>query len=120
MPGIQEPWDPEPPPHRTAEYEVQDVQPAEVDEAPPVRQLDGAVTRLGSIPFSGGTYCEVWMGQWAKGGHMDGGRGDVGEGQVKVEKVKLRLVTPTPLKQLFVGGLENGSGPRITGEGAQG
>ena len=92
MPDIQKSRSPEPPPHRTTE----DVQPIGLDspffsmEAPPVRRLDGEVTRTRDMAFSRGTHCEVWVGRWVKGGRMEGGEGDV-------EKVRPHLIMSTPL-----------------------
>jgi hypothetical protein len=90
------------------EREVQDTPPIEADEAPPVKRLDGEVTRLGTISFSGGTYCEVWVGQWVKGGGA----------KVEVEKVSLSLTTSILLMELFVGSLESTSHTHVTREGA--
>ncbi|KAF9653023.1 kinase-like protein [Thelephora ganbajun] len=72
----------EPLPRHTSEHETQDSQPVEVNEAPPVKRLDGEVTRLGEIAFAGGLCCEVWIGRWEKGG---------GE-KVDVEKVALKAL----------------------------
>ena len=33
---------------------------------PPIRGLEGEVNRLEERPFTGGTYCEVWVGEWVK------------------------------------------------------
>ena len=74
-----------PPPHRTTE----DVQPTELNEAPPVRRLDGEVTRTGDIAFTAGPHCEIWIGEWVKGGRTEGGEGDV-------EKVRLRPIYVCP------------------------
>jgi len=56
---------------------------------PLVKRLDGEVVRQGEIPFAGGIYYEVWVGQWKKG---------VGEvGGEKTEKVSPTVATPTLL-----------------------
>ena len=88
-------------PRHTTEHETQDIQ---SDEPPPVKQLNGEVTRIGDIAFGGGMYCEVWEGEWRKGG---GGKGNGGE-SVKVEKVSLSLAISILLIGL-VGGLESTS-----------
>ena len=106
MPGIQKPRSSEPPLHRIPENETQDVQSAKANEVLPVRRLDEEVTRTGDVAFAGGTHCEIWTGQWAKGGD--------------VEKVRLRLITSTPLTWPFVGGLENTPNTSVTKEGAKG
>ena len=111
MPDIQKSRSSEPPPHRTAEHEIQDVQSTEPNEAPPVRRLDGEVTKRGDVALAGGTHCEVWVGEWVKGGRMEGGEGDV-------EKVRLRLIMSTPLTWPFVGGLENTSSTSVVRESA--
>ena len=88
----------EPPPH------LQDVQPTlEPNEAPPVRRLDGEFTTE-DVPFAAGTHCEVWKGQWVKGGD--------------VKKVRLRLIMSASLTGPFVGGFENTSNASVTGGGA--
>jgi len=51
---------------------------------PLVKRLDGEVVRQGEIPFAGGMYYEVWVGQWKKGTDEVGGE--------KVEKVSLSLI----------------------------
>ncbi|KAF9651706.1 kinase-like protein [Thelephora ganbajun] len=53
---------------RTTKPGTQESQLVETDEAPPVKRLDGEVTKLGDIAFAGGTHCEVWIGRWEKGG----------------------------------------------------
>ena len=78
LPDIQKSRPSRPAPHLTTEPETQDVQPTEPNETPSVRRLDGEVTRTEDLPFIGGTHCEVWTGQWVKGGD--------------VEKVRLRLI----------------------------
>ena len=50
-----------------------------------IKRLDGEVERLGEHAYSGGVYCEVWIGQWKRWGE-----GEV----VAVEKVTL---DPPPL-----------------------
>ena len=95
-------------PH-TAEPETQDIK---TNEEPPVKRLDGEVTRRGEedIPFSGGTYCEVWVGLWEKRN---------GE-KVEAEKVSLSLVISILLIALSVGGLESTSNSQFTRGGAYG
>lgn len=88
-----------PPPRRTTEHEIKDIQPPEANEAPSIRRLDGEVTRLEEIAFAAGTYCEVWEGRWAKGG---------GE-KAEVEKVSLNLTAFILLIRFFVGSLESTS-----------
>lgn len=80
------------------------VKSVEADEAPPVKRLDGGVTISGDIAFGGGMYCEVWVGQWMKGG---------GE-KTEVEKVSLSPIAPISLIGLFVGGPENTSNAQAT------
>ena len=50
------------------ELETRESPLVEADETPPVKRLDGKVTKKGELPFAGGTYCEVWMGLWDKCG----------------------------------------------------
>ena len=83
IPDIQMSRSSEPPLHRIPEHEIQDVQSTKANEALPVRRLDGEVTKTGDVAFAGGTHCEIWKGQWVKGGD--------------VEKVRLRLIISTPL-----------------------
>ena len=47
------------------------------------RRLDGEVTKTGEVALDSGPHCEIWAGQWVKGGN--------------VEKVRLHLVMSTPL-----------------------
>lgn len=103
--GFQWPQFPEPPPRRITEHETQDASPVEGNEPPPIRRLDGEITRLEDIAFAGGTYCEVWVGRWVKGGGED-------------EKVSLSLTTSVLLKKFFLGSLESTSHTQITREGA--
>ena len=97
----------EPPPRHTTEYEMQDVQSVEANEAPSFKRLDGEVTKLEDIAFAGGTYYEVWVGRWVKGG---------GE-KAEVEKVSLSLTTSVLLIKLFVGSFESTSHTQVTREG---
>ena len=96
VPDIQRPRGSEPPPHahRTTEHETQDAQSTKANKLPPVKRLDVEVTRTGEIAFASGTHCEVWTGQWAKGGRMEGGGGDV-------EKVRLHLIMVYPANMAF-------------------
>ena len=71
-------------PRHTTGSETQDTQSVEANEPPPVKRLDGQVTRIGDIAFAGGMYCDVWVGEWKKSG---GGKGNGGE-NVEVEKVR--------------------------------
>ena len=59
---------------------MQEIRSVEASEVPPVKRLDGEVTRLGDIPFAGGLYCEVWVGRWEKGS-------EVGRERTEAEKV---------------------------------
>lgn len=95
------------------EHTAQDNQPVEADEAPPVKRLNGEVTRQGESAFAGGTYCEVWVGQWIK----PVGEGVGGEGS-NVEKVSLSLADHIPLIWVFVGCIESASNIPVTKEGA--
>ena len=108
IPGIPQSSGPQP--HRTRKHEIQDVQPSEPNEVLPVRRLDGEVTRTGDIAFTAGAHCEIWIGEWVKGGRMEGG----------VEKVRLRPILSTPLTWSFVGGLENTSSTSVARESAYG
>lgn len=67
-------------------------QPVEISEPPPVKRLDGKVTRNGELAFARGTYCDVWVGLWDKGG-----REEVGSEKVDPEKVSLSFTTSTLL-----------------------
>ena len=60
--------------HDTAE------RPVETGELPLVKRLDGEVTRSGELPLAGGSYCEVWIGLWDKGGGKEVRREKVGLG----------------------------------------
>jgi len=109
----------------TAEHEKQANQSVEVNEAPPVKRLDGEVTRLAEIPFGEGVCCEVWRGEWKKGrgegidGKRIGGKG-VGREKVDVEKVSLSPTASILLMLRPVGGLENAPSTQVTREGTQG
>jgi len=81
---FNEPLSPRPVKHGTRE-----IQSVDVNEIPLVKRLDGEVMRQGEIPFAGGMYYEVWVGQWKKGAGEGGGE--------KVEKVSLSITTPTLL-----------------------
>jgi len=72
------------------------------------------------IPFAGGTYCEVWAGEWKKGGRGEGAGEEVSGKKAEVEKVSLSLSAPIPLIRLFVGCLESASAAQDTREGTQG
>jgi len=40
----------------------------QIDDVPPVKRLDGEVTKRGVLPFAGGLHSEFWLGEWKKGG----------------------------------------------------
>ncbi|KAF9783715.1 hypothetical protein BJ322DRAFT_1109564 [Thelephora terrestris] len=61
----------------------------EGNQPPPVKRLDGEVTRQGDIPFAEGRYCEVWMGVWEKA---------CGEGIGKEDTKKVALKALRTLK----------------------
>ena len=88
---------------------TQDNQPVQADEEPPIKRLDGEVKRLQETPYAGGTYCEVWVGQWEK-------QGEEKDSGVEIEKVSPSLTTSILLTGLFVGCLESIS--NFTPEGA--
>ena len=92
---------------------------SEINEAPPVKQLDGEVTRLEEVPFARGTYCEVWVGRWVKEvGAEKPGSGEAGGEKTDGEKVSSSLVASIMPRRLFVGGLENTPNIQIAREGA--
>jgi len=97
--------------------EPQEGQSVEPSTPPPVKVLDGKVTRKGELAFAGGTYCEVWVGLWDKGGGEEAGR-DKADGEK--EKVSSGLTPVILLTLLFVGGLESTSSTKVVREGAQG
>ena len=103
MPDIQTSRSSEPPLHRIAEHEIQNVQSTKANGVMPVRRLDGEVTKTDDVAFTAGPHCEIWRGQWVKGGD--------------VEKVRLRHFMSTPLTWPFVGGLENASSTSVIREG---
>jgi len=103
------------PPQRPTQ--VEDTQKSPLDESsdpPPVKRLDGKITREGELPFGGGTHCEVWVGLWDKGGKQSGRE------KVDPEKVSLGFTTSALLTTPFAGGLEGTSSTQIIGERAQG
>jgi len=57
-----------PSPRRVAEPGTRETQ---IDEVPPIKLLDGEVTVRGELAFAGGTHCELWRGQWKKGGGIE-------------------------------------------------
>ena len=75
----------------------------ESSDPPPVKQLNGKITREGELAFAGGTYCEVWIGLWDKGSE------EAGREKADPEKVILGHVDSTPLTPAFVGGFEGTS-----------
>ena len=104
----------EPVPHNTVEHEPRESQQIEASELPPIRRLDGEVTRMGAHPYAGGTYCEIWEGLWRKHGQGAVGREALGE------MVSLSLITSISLTGLFVGGIESASRTPFIGRDAQG
>lgn len=88
--------------HQTAEPETLESHSVEANRPAPVKRLDGEVKREGEMAFSGGMYCEVWIGIWEKGsgekgredasGDKVGDKGMDGKG-VDFEKVRLCLTT---------------------------
>lgn len=111
MSDFQIPQFHEPLSRRTTE---QDAQSIKTDETSLVKRLDKEVTKIGDIAFAGGMYCEVWEGEWKKGG----GKGGGGE-NVEVEKVSLGFAIPILLIG-FVGSPEGTSNTQVTREGARG
>ena len=87
----------------TVVHEAQESLLDESSEPPPVKRLDGKITRKGELAFAGGTYCEVWVGMWDKGGE------EAGREKADPEKVGLGRVDSTPLTPAFVGGFESTS-----------
>ena len=79
-------------------------QPVETNQTPPIKRLDGEVTSLGDVPFAGGTYCEVWVGQWRK--------------KEDWEEVSLSLIASILLTWLLTGCLESSQNGQIAREGA--
>ena len=75
----------------TAVHETQEAPMNESSDPPPVKRLNGKITRTGDLPFAGGTYCEVWVGLWDKGGE------EAGREKADPEKVSLGLADSTPL-----------------------
>jgi len=118
MPNAQKLQSHEPPRH-TVEHEIQDTQSVETNEAPPVKRLDGEVTRQGDVAFAAGAYCDVWVGRWEKRSG-ERGSGEAGGEKVEVEKVSLSLVTSIPLIRRSVGGLKSTSNNHVTRAGAYG
>jgi len=66
-------------------------QSVEANEAPPVKRLDGEVTKLRDIAFAGGVHCEVWRGVWERGSGEGIDEKKVGDKGLSVEKVSLSL-----------------------------
>ena len=107
MAGVQKVRLDEPPPRQTTAGETREIVPVQTDEAPPVKQLDGEVVRLGRTAFARGMYYEVWEGRWEKGGGKKGGGEEVGKEGEEVEKVSWGLTTPILLIWVSEGGLES-------------
>ena len=70
----------------TVEHETRESQPVETTGPPPVKRLDGEVTKKGELAFAGGAYCEVWIGLWDK-------CEEVGKEKADPEKVSLSVTT---------------------------
>jgi len=77
--------------------EIQDIQSVQASEAPPIKRLDGEVTKLKETPLAKGRYCETWEGQWVN---------ESGE-KLKVERMSLNLTASVLLTGVFIGGLES-------------
>jgi len=69
-------------------YDIQESLLDESSKPPPVKRLDGKVTKKGELAFAGGTYCEVWVGLWDNGGGEE-----IGVEKADPEKVGLSLAT---------------------------
>jgi len=83
--------------HPPVEREGQAGQPIEPSEKPPVKRLNGRVTRKEELPFAIGVYFEVWVGL------LDEGGGEwVGREKADAEKVGVNLTTSTLLTLLFL------------------
>lgn len=91
----------EPLPRPTAKHEAES-QPAEANEVPPIKILDGEVERLGEIAFAAGTRCEVWVGQWGKKGTKKATGEEVGGEKADVEKVSASHTTAILLISLYI------------------
>jgi len=76
------------------ERRIQETHSAAADETQIVKRLDGEVTRLEEIAFAGGEHCEVWVGEWRKGGS-----GEVSGRKVDVEKVSPSTIVSILLMQ---------------------
>ena len=70
---------------------------AETGSPPPVKILNGEITRQGIIPFAEGTYCEVWTGRWEKGGWERVNGDATGKDKSDRKKVSANFATPTLL-----------------------
>ena len=79
----------------TVEGEPPESQPVESSEPPHIKRLDGRITRMGELAFAGGTYCEVWVGRWDKGGE------EAGREKGGAEKVSLSFAVSILLKTAF-------------------
>lgn len=93
-------------------YESQNAQAAPIAQPPPVKVLNGEVTRQEETPFTKGVYCEVWIGRWEKG------RGGADGKMAGAEKVGVTLTTQYPADQLLLGDLESTSNTQAAGERA--
>jgi len=84
-------------PPGATKHKTRESQAGGANGVPGVDRLDGKVARLGEHAYSGGEYCEVWLGRWEKRGYS----------RVVTEKVSLSLATAIPLMWFLVGRLEN-------------
>ena len=87
---------------------------SDVSSEPSIKKLNGKVTRNEELPFAEGTYYEVWIGLWDKGGE------EVGREKTDPEKVGLSFPTTILVTLEFAGGLESTSSTQVIREGAQG
>ena len=67
----------------------------ESNDPPPIKRLNGKITRTEELNLAKGTHCEVLVGLWDKGGE------EAGRGKVDPEKVRFGLVNSTPLSPLL-------------------
>lgn len=99
-----------PPPDGAAGRETRRSQSRNVNDPLHIERLDGEVTRLGEFAYSGGEYCEVWVGRWRKGGRQLGREEDY------AEKVSLGTTTTTLLTWPFVDCFEGFESTQVTRE----
>ena len=115
MSGVQRVQSTVPPPRHVSKPRTQESQLVEVNEVPPVKRLNGEVTRQQELTSAGGTNCDVWLGRWKKCRRGWGGREEVYE-----EKVCSSLITSTLLTWIFIGRVESSSSAEGIGGGTQG